>query len=299
MGEHAKYSDQMRHSGHINWYARVLYLFTNLYIALVKRIHDDVIKWKHFSCYWPFVQGIHRWPVTSPHKGQWRGALMFSLICAYVNGWVNNHEDGDLRRHRADCDAIVMVWKKGHNVSWNHAYLYINTVECRYNAVQYRKILPEWLRAEYQSDAGFPKHTLTGELWGVFCEHYWENWLRYNGTAMYSNCTFPEVINQTTAIEFLALSFLESLSSRYRVNTLRPRHNGRHFQDDIFECIFLNESVRISIKISLKVVSNGAINNISALVQIMAWRRSGDKPLSEPMMAWFTDAYMRHSASIS
>ena len=55
--------------------------------------HDDVIKWKHFPRYWPFVQGIHRSPVNSPHKGQWRGALMFYLIFARINGWVNNHED--------------------------------------------------------------------------------------------------------------------------------------------------------------------------------------------------------------
>ena len=44
-------------------------------------VHDDVIKWKHFPRYWPFVRGIHRSPVNSPHKGQWRGALMFTLIC--------------------------------------------------------------------------------------------------------------------------------------------------------------------------------------------------------------------------
>ena len=62
-------------------------------------IHDDVIKWKHFPCYWPFVWGIHRSPVDSLHKGQWPGALMFSLICACINGWVNNREAGDLRRH--------------------------------------------------------------------------------------------------------------------------------------------------------------------------------------------------------
>ena len=68
------------------------------------------------------------------------------------------------------------------------------------------------------------------------------------------------------------------------VNTLRPRQNGRHFADDIFKCLFVNENVRISIKISLKFVPNGPINNIPALVQIMAWRRLGDKLLSEPMM---------------
>ena len=68
------------------------------------------------------------------------------------------------------------------------------------------------------------------------------------------------------------------------LNTLRPRQNGRHFADDIFKCIFLNENVRISIKISLKFVPKGPINNSTALVQIMAWRRPGDKPLSEPML---------------
>ena len=69
-----------------------------------------------------------------------------------------------------------------------------------------------------------------------------------------------------------------------RFNTLRPRQNGRHFADDIFKCIFLNENVSIAIKVSLKFVPKGPINNIPALVQIMAWRRPGDKPLSEPMM---------------
>ena len=68
------------------------------------------------------------------------------------------------------------------------------------------------------------------------------------------------------------------------LNTLRPGQNGRRFADDSLKCIFLNENVRISIKISLKFVPNGPINNISALVQKMAWRRPGDKPLSEPMM---------------
>ena len=75
----------------------------------IKGKHDDVIKWKLFLRYWPFVWGIHRSPVNSPHKGQWRGALMFSLICAWINGWANNGEAGGLRRHRAHCDVTVMV----------------------------------------------------------------------------------------------------------------------------------------------------------------------------------------------
>ena len=83
------------------------------------------------------------------------------------------------------------------------------------------------------------------------------------------------------------------------INTLRPRQIGRHFPDDIFKHVFLNEHCFILMKISLKSVAQGPINNIPALVQIMAWRRSGDKTLSEPMMVYLNDAYMRHSASMS
>ena len=70
--------------------------------------HDDVIKWKHFPRCWPYVRVIYRSQVDSPHKGQWRGALIFSLICAWINGWVNNCEAGALRGHRAHHDCIVI-----------------------------------------------------------------------------------------------------------------------------------------------------------------------------------------------
>ena len=60
-----------------------------------------------FPRYWSFVRGIHRSPVNSPHKGQWRGALIFYLICVWINGWVNNREAGDLRRYRAHYDVSV------------------------------------------------------------------------------------------------------------------------------------------------------------------------------------------------
>ena len=68
-------------------------------------------------------------------------------------------------------------------------------------------------------------------------------------------------------------------------NILRPRQNGCHFPDDILKCIFFDENVLISIKISPKFVPKSPINNFPALVQIMAWHRSGDKPLSETMLA--------------
>ena len=76
---------------------------------LTHRLHDDVIKWKHFPRNWPFVREIHRSPVNFPHNGQWRGALMFSLIYAWINDWVNNHEAGDLRRQHGHYDVIVMI----------------------------------------------------------------------------------------------------------------------------------------------------------------------------------------------
>ena len=78
----------------------------------LSKCHDDVIKWKYFPRYWPFVRGIHRSPVNFPHKGQWRGAFMFSLICAWIKGWVNNREAGDLRRHRTHYDVIVMLFNR-------------------------------------------------------------------------------------------------------------------------------------------------------------------------------------------
>ena len=78
-------------------------------------LHDDVIKWKHFSRYWPFVRGIHRSQVNSPHKGQCGGALMFSLICAWTHGWVNNRKASELRRHRAHYDVTVM-WTNDNTI---------------------------------------------------------------------------------------------------------------------------------------------------------------------------------------
>ena len=84
--------DQMRHS-----------------LRSIIILHGDVIKWKHFPRYWPFVRGIHRWPVNFPHKGQWRRALTFSLISDWMSGWVNNREAANLRRHHANYDAVVIL----------------------------------------------------------------------------------------------------------------------------------------------------------------------------------------------
>ena len=168
--------------------------------------HDDVIKWKHFPRYWPFVWGIHRSPVNSPHEGQWHGALMFSLICTWINGWVNNSEAGDLRRRRAHYDLILVNDRVLDTCFWQKA--------------------------------------------------------SFRTMRTHQNYEPPEE----------------------QVNKLRPRQNGRYFADDTFKCIFFNENAWISLQSSLKFVPKVRINNIPALVQIMVWRRPGDKPLSEPMV---------------
>ena len=118
--------------------------------------HDDVIKLKHFPRYWSFVRGIQRSPVNSPHKGQWRWALMFSLIWARTNDWVNNRDASDLRRYRAHYDVTVMA-------EW-----YIGAQD-----IIFFKLTPQWLVkflrilrsfrlpffTDVQSPIWFPKRT--------------------------------------------------------------------------------------------------------------------------------------------
>ena len=102
-------------------------------------LHDDVVEWKHFLRYWPFVRGIHRSPVNSPHKGQWRGALIFSLICGWINGLVNNREAGDFGRYRAIYDVIVMYYNsefKLSMISYDVSFLWrLNCDQCSHLSV--------------------------------------------------------------------------------------------------------------------------------------------------------------------
>ena len=111
--------------GHYN--SQPLHQITSSYrteYQATKDLHDDVIKWKHFPHYWPFVRGI--WL----HKGQRRGALTFSLICAWINGWLNNREAGDLRCHRAHYDVTVMWFViEFKYVSGAHEYEFFKLTE--------------------------------------------------------------------------------------------------------------------------------------------------------------------------
>ena len=111
--------------------------------------------------------------------------------------------------------------------------------------------------------------------------HYWfidvEASDQYSGQGSEGITSSWQGWNNSKYTSHTAVPFLD-------LNALRQRQNGRHFADDILKCIFMNENVWILIKISLKFVPKGPINNIPPLVQMMAWRRAGDKPLYEPMM---------------
>ena len=93
--------------------------------------------WRHqmktFSALLAICVGIHRSPVNSPHNGQWRGALMFSLICVWINAWVNNREAGDLRRYRAHCDVTVINANFGGFVDWSNGELTLKRKCCHFD----------------------------------------------------------------------------------------------------------------------------------------------------------------------
>ena len=131
--------------------------------------NDDVIRWKHFLHYWPIVRGIHR----SPHNGQWRDALMLSLICAWTNGWVDNRDAGDLRRHCAHYDVCVM----GEQTSNLNCLPHIETHTCIISVLFWCK--------NYKRQHSFPrilsyKHVkFTGSTWIILsprndkiCKHF-------------------------------------------------------------------------------------------------------------------------------
>ena len=126
-------------------------------------------------------------PVDSPHKGQWRGALLFSLICAWTNGSVNNRDAGDLRRHHAHRDVTVMFPGTYHHPSADEA----------------------------------ASSCLQG----------------HGGADFYAINAF---------IKAVQVIFLRTKYCSKGINILRPRQDGRHFSDDIFKCIVLNENVKIS-----------------------------------------------------
>ena len=131
----------------------------------VSPAHDDVIKWKQFPRYWPFVRGIHRSTVNSPPKSQRRAVLMFSLICAWINGWVNSGEAGDLRRRHAHYDVTVIFKHDGVipdmeqlSVSWAicKAHHVVHSDQCRMIRENITEIINVQFEILYESRLPLP-----------------------------------------------------------------------------------------------------------------------------------------------
>ena len=100
---------------------------------LMALFHDDVIKLNHFPRYWPFVREINWSPVNSSHKGQWCGALMFSLICAWTNGWLSNRDTSDLRQFETPSCSL-----------WRHCNVMLKEIDiCR--LVCQKQVLMTWI----------------------------------------------------------------------------------------------------------------------------------------------------------
>ena len=113
------------------------------------RNQNDVGKWKHFPRYWPFVRGIHRSPVKFPHKGQWRLSLMFSLMCAWTNGWANNRDAAKSRRQWLETPSCSF---------WRHC----NVIgKCKYPPYKFCR---HFLRAGWKVYGAFTRHL---QIWFI------------------------------------------------------------------------------------------------------------------------------------
>ena len=270
-------------------------------MAKISPLHDDAIKWKHFPRDWPFVRGIHR----SPHKGQWRGALMFCLIRVWINSWVNNCEAGDLRRYLAHCDVIVMIRR------W---MALAKSQLCRALMFSLMSALMNcWTNSRVDGDLKRPDtHTiLTSSIphaeireppqvtqpYSIADTGQQEFHLVSPATSIWHRflLTFIAIRFRVSSHIDLSRNITSLWHCSWRVDTLSARQNVQHFTDDIFKSILFNEKKWISTKYSLKSFYEGTINNNTALAQIMSRRRTGDKLLSEWAMALLTDIYVRHS----
>ena len=138
-------------------------------VAELEYFHEDFIKWKHFPRYWPFVWRIHRSLVNSLHKGQWQGAFMCYLICASINGLLNNNEAGDLRHDRDHC-GVVLLFKMISNTDKN---MLLNTFPLFKQLCLYKQ--------SFHQDPVFISHVWYIFLFTSYCYCYQDKWL-YQGS---------------------------------------------------------------------------------------------------------------------
>ena len=170
---------------------------------------------------------------------------------------------------RSEIAIIRYLWEE---------YLLVIAINCCCRDEWYVLLTKLWLSAKFKRNAMV--YFLGSQ--GMLTSRHGHNF--HNTSTLYSICILYVPWNSNSMAYIYLNAYKWNAWWPFPVNTLRPRQNGRHFADDIFKCIFLNENAWISLEISLKFVPKVQINNIPALVQIMAWSRPGDKPLSEPMM---------------
>ena len=152
-----------------------------------EKFHDDLIKWKYFARNWPFVRGMPRLPVNSPHEGEWRGSLMFPLICAWINGWLNNRGAGDLRRDRGHYDVTVMFPIRTQYMTTKLIWLNINILSDINKACRKKRYIDKggnmriykenvsftWFNSVDPSGSAMPIHVICNDVHTIFstCHH--------------------------------------------------------------------------------------------------------------------------------
>ena len=171
----------------------------DLTFPCVRLFYDDVIKCKHFPRCWPFVRGIHRSPVNSPHKGRWHGALMFSLICAWINDQINNREAGDLKRYRTHYDVTVMLPFHTNIRKIQFPYSHSRPKPtCEVTLLQDLKnerLNPCFLAVAFISS--MPSHYLTQCDWPVVMLTYCKT-VTFTETPFHLSCADPFILSGTT-----------------------------------------------------------------------------------------------------
>ena len=152
-------------------------------------VHDDVIKWKNLPRYWPFVRGIHRSSVNSPHKVQWRGALVFSLISALTHRCANHRGTGDLRRHRAHYDVTVM---------WVPSYFW----EIKMSNTRIFNVLPYFLPAVHRYQKPVARKYQYTDINYVYFDN--DDWLRPAEASV--NRVFISTANDVSLVRHQAIN---------------------------------------------------------------------------------------------
>ena len=179
---------------------------------------------------------------------------------------------------RVQFKSFMRPWFHGYMKPWSHTWFELDSFKDN-NQVIIIRACARWQRWQPQSYTRTHTHTHTHTHIYIYIYIY----------------TYIYTYQPWSCKRVVKLSHGEKKKqAQCFFNSSSPGQNGRYFADDIFKRIFVNENFSILIKISLKFVPKGPIANNPSLVEIMAWRRIGDKPLSEPMLTQFTDAHMRH-----